>query len=148
MADPRFKWYGDKVQKDMARAAAMGINRTMALCVGHAKNNHPWKNRTATAEKSIKIAAAATPGPRAIGIWGSTNNNYFASLELGSKPHPIYPKRGKVIAFTSRSGQKVVVKYVPKHPGNKPMPTLVPTSKKIYPLLPEQIKRAFLEVSG
>lgn len=69
----------------MQRAARIGVNRTMAEAVAHAKKNHEFKNRTGTAERSIRIEKAAeTVGLTTSGVWGSAAVSYFWWLEFGS----------------------------------------------------------------
>ena len=79
-----FKWFGDKVKRKVRRAAKDAINETMAEAVLHAKRNHPgWKNRTGTAEGSIRIIEFAhREGSRTVGLWGSIGVNYMIWLEL------------------------------------------------------------------
>lgn len=129
MADG-FEWYGDEVKRRVMRAAAIGINRTMAVAVSEAKATHPWRNRTGTAERSIRIwKGAQIVGDFVFGVWGSVSVAYFRSLELGAKAHAIANAFGK--------GRTV------QHPGNKPFPTLIPTSVRVYPILPAMIRRAY-----
>lgn len=86
------EWNGQKVTRDVDRACREGVDATMAACVIHAKRNHPWRNRTGIAERSIQIAQhAREEGPRVRGVWGSLNVAYFRFLEFGtsrSRPYP------------------------------------------------------------
>ncbi len=81
-----FRWFGDKVKRKARRAAKDAINETMAEAVRHAKRkrNHPgWKNRTGTAEGSIRIIEFAhREGSRTVGLWGSIGVDYMIWLEL------------------------------------------------------------------
>lgn len=138
-------WHGDDVRLRVERAARMGINRTMALCVAEAKENHPFTNRTGTAERSVRIAAAAkTTDGVTVGIWGSVMVNYFKYLELGTEL-----TRGRTSIFQRVAGSKTAVKKPKNNAAALPWnggswgPTLVPAAKKIYPKLLAQIKWAF-----
>ena len=77
-------WKGHAIQRGIHRAAGQAINATMRDGVQHAKANHPgWKNRTATAEGSVKILKhASQKGSRAVGMWGSSGVGYVIWLEL------------------------------------------------------------------
>lgn len=104
------EWRGPQVLKSMMKAARFGINKTMSECVMQAKHNHPFRNRTTTAEKSIRIAVnAQTRGDVTEGLWGSLQTNYFIFLELGTN---------RMRSFA----------------------TLRPAAKKIYPRLPDNIR--------
>ena len=87
----KLEWFGDDIKKRWMRACAMGINRTMAVCVAVAKDNHPWENRTGTAERSISIAKASKAGPEPFGVWGSLQVAYFLALEFGTQLRRAYP---------------------------------------------------------
>jgi hypothetical protein len=78
------KWNGDQILKKVRDASFRGIDKTMAECVIHAKDNHPgWQNQTGTAEGSIQIADfARREGKYIVGRWGSKQVNYFIWLEL------------------------------------------------------------------
>ncbi len=80
-------WNGRKLFSRLRRAQIKGGNKTMATAVVHAKQNHEWKNRTATLEGSIGIAEFATPrlGGGVTGLWGSRDVIYAAVHELGSE---------------------------------------------------------------
>lgn len=78
------QWFGDRVKRQVEAAAIRGVNQTMSEAVILAKNSHPgWKNRTGTAEGSIRIQSFAIATAREVfGLWGSVNVNYFIWLEL------------------------------------------------------------------
>jgi hypothetical protein len=59
------KFNGDRMKARMERAARVGINNTMTEAVFLGKETHPFTNRTGTAERSIRIVAAATRPPAA-----------------------------------------------------------------------------------
>ena len=68
----------------MAAAAAMGIDRTMADCVGDADRAHEWDNETGFLEASTTILGAAViTGSRVHGSWGSTAD-YALFIEIGT----------------------------------------------------------------
>ena len=78
----RLKWFGKRAERDLAKAAKIGVNVTMGQGVSLSKVSHPWKNRTGTAERSLRIASAAKKvGQFVEGIWGSVNVIYFKFLE-------------------------------------------------------------------
>lgn len=79
----RMEWRGQLVAEKVKRAAALGINETIATAVVYVKLNHPgWSNRTGTAEGSIRITAFATvEGAHIVGRWGSTGVAYMRALE-------------------------------------------------------------------
>lgn len=77
-------WKGDEVQKKMESCIKQAINQTMSRASIHAKNNHPWVNRTGTLEGSIRpVERARKKGDEFIGVWGSVDVNYALPLELG-----------------------------------------------------------------
>lgn len=138
-------WKGEEVRARVEKAARVGINRTMALCVAESKENHPFTNRTGTAERSIKIAAAAkTTDNVTVGIWGSVMVNYFKYLELGTEL-----TRGRTSIMQRIGGASTTTKRPKKNSAALPWkggsfaPTLIPAAKKIYPTLLEHIKWAF-----
>ena len=78
------KWEGDKVIKKMDKCIIQGMNQTMAKAAVHAKQNHPWVNRTGILEGSIRpVVAARKVGDEVIGLWGSVDVSYALALELG-----------------------------------------------------------------
>ncbi len=93
MSDFKLTWNGKRVLKRTNKATLVGINKTMAQAVEHAKNNHAWKNRTGTLEGSIKIVKYAHKvGKGAQGEWGSADVVYAIVHELGSKKRNIPPR--------------------------------------------------------
>lgn len=78
-------WKGDKVATKVARAAALAIDQTTAACVAYAKENHPWTNRTATLEGSLRMKSATAQGARVVGEWGSWTVDYAIYLEIGTE---------------------------------------------------------------
>jgi hypothetical protein len=135
-------WRGPEVIARVQRAARIGINKTMTQAVLTAKNEHPWRNRTGTAERSIRVASPAkTIGNETVGIWGSLQVGYFIGLERGNPAHLIRARRKKALSFEA-GGKDIVVRSV-RHPGNKPMPILIPTARKVHPRLAQNIKEAW-----
>lgn len=138
------KWYGENVAKRMERAARVGINRTMAVCVKEAKETHQFTNRTGTAERSIRIAnAAQTFALKTWGMWGSVAVHYFVYLEFGTKN------------MKSKSALTGVGPLKPNSKGKSFAPwkggsyaaTLRPVAIRVYPILGEMIRRAYAEAA-
>lgn len=62
------------------------IDDTTAAAAISAKSNHGWRNRTGTAEGSIRMEPARQIGPAHYrGLFGSFDVNYFIFLELGTR---------------------------------------------------------------
>ena len=83
MSQSHVNWKGKAVVDKIRRAAAAGINETLAECVAQAKNDHPgWNNVTTTAEGSIRVQQPAAAGAAELaGSWGSVGVDYFIHLE-------------------------------------------------------------------
>lgn len=80
------RWRGEALKRRMQMSAIMGINRTMAQSVGHAKMNHAWENRTGTLERGTRIVQpAALRGRFVSGLWGVANVLYGRYLERKKK---------------------------------------------------------------
>lgn len=108
-------WRGDAIKAKMNAAARKGIDSTTSECVITAKSDHPWQNRTGTAEGSIRMEPAEeTMAGKIQGRWGSFDTDYFVFLELGT-------------SFM------------------QPMPSLRPAADEHYPTLPQRIKEAWEE---
>lgn len=140
------KWNGDAIKRRMELATRVGVNRTMALCVGGAKEDHPFTNRTGTAEQSIRIAVAAEArGNRTVGIWGSVMNSYFKFLELGTN---LTRTRTSIVQRTQIMATGIFKRArnagAPPWKGGSWAPTLVPEAKKFYKGLTYQIEAAFM----
>lgn len=138
-------WYGDKIKAKMQRAMIVGVNQTMGAAVTYAKQNHPFTNRTTTAEKAIRIVKSAAASIGMItGLWGAANSEYFEHLEFGTKKTTSRTS----IAQRTRIMATGVLKR-PKNAGAPPWkggsfaPTLRPAAAQIYPLLAGKIKEAF-----
>lgn len=78
------KWLGKQVEARVTAACVIAIDEVMALCVNGAKQNHPWKNVTGTAEGSIRLTPAVVEGSMVVGRWGSYDVVYFIFLETGT----------------------------------------------------------------
>lgn len=136
------RWYGEAVVARMQRAARVGVNRCMGVAVLEAKATHPWKNRTGTAERSIRIVkGAVTAGTQTLGLWGSASTGYFRGLEFGTGPHTILPRRGRFLRF--KVGDRWVFARSVRHPGTRARPTLAPAARRVYPLLSGLIRDAY-----
>lgn len=80
------EWNGRQVAERATKAAMLGVDKTLADCVPFAKRNHPWHNRTGTAEGSIRVVQEAkVDGEGVAGRWGSVSVLYFIFLELGTR---------------------------------------------------------------
>lgn len=113
-------WQGKEVTARLRRAQVEGIEATMAAAGIHAKNNHPWTNRTGILERSIGIIEHAKAGRTgARGIWGSQGAVYALILELGGQA-------GRALATT-----------IPA------FPYLRPAATAQYPGLARRIELAF-----
>ena len=78
----------------------------------------------------------------------NANTDYAASLEFGSKPHVITPRRARALAFLvgfsykkggGKTGGKWIVTKRVNHPGNKPYPFLVPAFDEELPRFKNRI---------
>jgi hypothetical protein len=78
------QWNGDQIAAAIGRASRFAIDEVMSACVLYAKQNHPgWKNRTGTAEGSIRVVDFAHEDERGtVGVWGSVDVDYMIWLEL------------------------------------------------------------------
>lgn len=76
-------WHGERIAARMVAASVKGVDDTTAATAIYAKRNHPgWRNRTGTAEGSIRMDPARVEGDRVRGRVGSFAVNYFIFLEL------------------------------------------------------------------
>jgi len=139
------RWNGDRVLKMMGRANRIGINRTMAECVGFAKKNHPFTTRTTHAEKSISVLTpAVTDAKGTVGTWGSILAHYFKYLEFGTKM-----TRSRTSIKQRQRIMKTGVFHRAKNAGSPPWqggswaPTLRPAAIAKYPNLAAHIREAF-----
>lgn len=138
-------WYGDKIKAKMARACIVGVNQTMGSAVIYAKANHPFTNRTTTAEKSIRIQTSAKNSSGIIsGIWGSMSTKYFKYLELGTEF-----TRGRTSIRQRVQGASMGLNKPARNAGALPWsggsfaPTLAPAAAATYPQLAANIKAAY-----
>lgn len=131
------EWKGDQVTRNVQNAQRLGINKTMAQSVEHAKNNHEWTTRTGSLEGSISIAEFAHRAGKGFrGLWGSKDIVYALIHELGGK---IVPKRARRLIFKI-NGKTVSASEV----NIKPRPYLRPAADAQYPNLAGNI-RGFLK---
>lgn len=82
-----------------------------------------FRNRTGNLRRSI---FKEVHGP-AKGIV-AVSEKYALPVEFGSKPHTIYPKKGKFLAFKTAAGRTVFAKKV-NHPRSKAYPFMEPAFK-------------------
>lgn len=86
------KWEGDKIITKFDKCIVLGMADTISKCVRHAKNNHPWKNRSTHLEGSIREETHPRKvGDEFIGVWGSVDIEYALVLELGGVNRPAFP---------------------------------------------------------
>lgn len=80
----RITWRGEAVKHATTEAVKKGIDDTMAAATLDAKRNHPgWRNRTGTAEGSVRLITPAREHPGYVaGVWGSQGVGYVIWLEL------------------------------------------------------------------
>lgn len=78
------KWNGPLVAARVAEASKLAIDEITSLAVKHAKDNHPWQNRTGTLEGSLQMRPAEHEGLRVVGRWGSFTVEYAIFLEIGT----------------------------------------------------------------
>ena len=138
-------WFGDKIKARIIRASIVGVNRTMGEAVMYAKQNHPFTNRTTTAEKSIRTQTPARNLAGVIsGIWGSVTTKYFKYLEFGTEL-----TRGRTSINQRMRLMRTGVIKRPKNAGAPPWqggsyaPTLGPAAAATYPKLAAHIKAAY-----
>jgi len=118
-------WEGDKIKKKMDACIKKAINQTMSAAVKHAKNNHPWQNRSGTLEGSIRpVQRAKKVDEEFVGIWGSVDVNYALALELG-------------IGINLVTGLSSFGK------GTRAFPYLRPAADAEYPNLAKRIAKCF-----
>lgn len=168
----RIVWKGQQVRERVARAAQLGVERTMSQGVSHAKRDHPWEPDTGFEEAAIRMGAATVEADRIVGHWGAYTN-YSLFLEIGTSrigadateredagggnmwqiPSP-QPSEGVTVSqdFTilppgSMTGQEGFVTLHAPSSGTGPLmaprPFLRPAADREYPLLAERIGQAF-----
>lgn len=113
----KLDWHPERVTRAIETEARGAMDDTMAAASIEAKRNHPgWRNRTGTAEGSIRADATKVEGRTIIGRFGSFAVRYFIWLEIGArgragdytlrraagKEFPAYPQR--LIARLRRIG--------------------------------------------
>lgn len=145
------RWNGGAIMAKMAAASALAVDRTMALCVQDAKDDHPiyppasepyerFAIRTAPGglDDSIRIIEGARPdGLRINGQWGSLMN-YALYLEIGTS------RWGETAEERAlQGGGNMSLIPPPLGPLMAPRPYLRPASDREYPLLATRIRQAF-----
>ena len=86
------EWKGKEVEDRLVKALIGGVDETMSCASIHAKNHHPWSNRTGILEGSIRpIVQAHEQGGNVVGIWGSVDVKYAVYLELGTVKMRAFP---------------------------------------------------------
>ena len=85
-------WRGKQVDDLMVKAAKFGVDKIIEDASIHARNNHPWRNRSGILEGSIRpVIRAREQGNMIVGLWGSVDVRYAIFLELGTMRHPPFP---------------------------------------------------------
>ncbi len=85
-------WRGKQVNALMIKATKFAIDKVMEQSSIHARNNHPWRNRSTILEGSIRpVTKAKEQGNLIIGLWGSVDVNYAIFLELGTMRMQAFP---------------------------------------------------------
>ena len=80
------EWHSERVTRVFTDAAKGAMDDTMASASIQAKRNHPgWRNRTGTAEGSIRADPAKVEGSSILGRFGSFAVRYFIWLEIGAR---------------------------------------------------------------
>lgn len=130
---------GDLPQKMLnAMAASVILIQTDAASVQAGR----FKNQTGNLRRSIhKTVESANRGL----VFVESTAPYGQSVEFGSKPHVIYPKRGKSLAFKTADGKMVFAKKV-NHPGSKSYPYMRPAFENNLKPITEIYDHVALEI--
>lgn len=149
-------WKGEALTERMRAAQIAGVNKIMSSkggsCVTHAKENHPWKNRTGILEGTVGISQVATPTENGVeGKWGSLKSNYAAAMELGATiAHPggtayyIDEDTGLARFVATKSPlSEGLPRTKPHEIVIPPHPFLRPAADVWYPKLADAIRKAF-----
>lgn len=79
---------------------------------------------TATWKTQIKFEKLIQVGPSAIEVFVGTDNEIFRYVDKGTKPHKIYPKHAKALAFPSMFTPKSTPGVLVSGPGYSGGPTV------------------------
>ena len=132
----RLDWKGDQIKDRLLNAARQGIEETMAACVVDAKHNVPVA--TGTLQGSIQYEPPRIERNKAIGLWGSFDVVYAASVETGIRPKVRKRRRGIKRAAKGQGVRRVETR---KNKGRKNF--LRGAADKEYPKLAGNIRRRF-----
>ena len=131
----------DKAREAIQRERAMLVlvcENVAGTMETHAKENAPWKDRTAHARQSIN--GRSTPHGNAITMTISHGVRYGQYLEEGTPPHIIKPKKKKALFW---NGALHPVKMV-NHPGTEAHAAIGPAAEEGK----KQLKKAISELLG
>jgi hypothetical protein len=82
-------WAGEAVESEIAAGMVLLIKDRADTAAQHARDNHPWKNRTGGTEASIWSGDPEIHGPIIRCNWGCASPGIY--LELGTSKMPAYP---------------------------------------------------------
>lgn len=145
----RLNWNGGKLAAKVATASVIGTDATMAACVGTAKAEHPWRNRTGFEEGSIQIlpnaagvAGAGIDGDKVAGRWGALGG-YSIYLEIGTSREGSGAPRAEERAAAAAGNMNAITPPLPlDHPLMEARPFLRPAADQHYPLHATRIRQA------
>lgn len=145
----RLDWKGAKLAAKVETASVIGTDQTMAACVGTAKAEHPWRNRTGFEEGSIQIltndagiAGAGVKGQKVSGRWGALAD-YSLYLEIGTSREDSGAPRAEVRAAAAGGNMDVITPPLPlDHPLMEARPFLRPAADEHYRLHALRIRQA------
>ena len=117
----------DAIQRERAMAVLVCEN-VAATMERHAKDNAPWKDRTAHARQSIN--GRCTANGNIITMTIAHGVRYGQYLEMGTPPHiiTVRPKNKKAL-FWPGATHPVKLARVP-HPGSRPYPAVAPAAEE------------------
>lgn len=145
----RLDWKGGKLAAKVGAASVIGTDATMAACVGTAKAEHPWHNRTGFEEGSIQIlpnavgiAGAELKGSKVSGRWGALGG-YSIYLEIGTSREDSGAPRAEERAAAAGGNMDAIAPPLPlDHPLMEGRPFLRPAADEHYRLHAMRVRQA------